>query len=92
MDTLVPVGDTTLELVDLQSRMGEEPKCASALGCDKNAEWSCVMRCCGESSLLCGECVNIARSNVDGFNIRCLACRHNFGITRFELVVRTIPL
>lgn len=93
MDTLVPVGDTTLELVDIESWMDDEPGCMSALGCDKTAQWSCMMRCCGDSALLCDTCLDKARSLIDGkCTIKCRLCGHYFGVVCFEQVVRAIPL
>jgi hypothetical protein len=72
--------------------LDEEPGCQSAQGCDKTADWSCVMRCCGQSSLLCDPCVGKARMVADGHYITCAGCGHRFGWTQFERVVRTLPL
>jgi hypothetical protein len=72
--------------------LDDDPGCQSAQGCDKTADWSCVMRCCGQSSLLCDPCVGKARMVADGRYITCADCRHCFGFARFETIVRTVPL
>jgi hypothetical protein len=72
--------------------LNDDPSCQAAYGCDRTAEWSCVMRCCGDSASLCDPCVGKARKVADGCFITCARCGHRFGWTRFELVVRTNPI
>jgi hypothetical protein len=72
--------------------LDDDPSCQAAYGCDKTAEWSCVMRCCGDSACLCAGCLAKARKVADGHYITCSSCGHCFGFARFETIVRTVPL
>lgn len=72
--------------------LNEDPGCQSAQGCDKTAEWSCVMRCCGDSACLCAACLARSRRATEGHFIICSSCGHRFGYARFETIVRTNPI
>lgn len=83
----------TLELVVLdETILDDTAKCGSALGCDSTAEWSCVMRCCGDGSPLCTRCLIRAKGVVAGRPIECMSCRHYFGYVDFNEIVRVNPI
>jgi hypothetical protein len=72
--------------------LNDDPSCQSAQGCDKTAEWSCVMRCCGNSACLCSTCLAMSSKAVEAHYIICASCGHRFGYARYETIVRTVPL
>lgn len=72
--------------------LDDDPACQSATGCERSAEWSCVMRCCGHAASLCSPCTDTAKRVAEGYYITCRQCGHVHGYVPFHKIVAVNPI
>lgn len=55
---LVVESDTDADRVTLDELAFDKPEICDIEGCDRTAKWRCILRCCGQTMLMCEDCMD----------------------------------